>query len=111
MMFFSSFARNYDRRYPYHPNFEHSSQQIGSSSQKSSQGDPSLTSKSAPAQEITRNSTKKESRDMSDSPVLEIFGINLYFDDILLICLIFFLFQEGVDDQWLYISLILLLLS
>ena len=41
----------------------------------------------------------------------EIFGITLHFDDILLICLLFFLYQEGVQDNLLFISLILLLLS
>ena len=41
----------------------------------------------------------------------EIFGLKLYFDDILLICLIFFLYEEGVKDYELFISLILLLLS
>lgn len=41
----------------------------------------------------------------------EIFGLKLYFDDILLICIIFFLYNEGVKDQWLFITLILLLLS
>lgn len=43
--------------------------------------------------------------------IFEIFGIKLYFDDILLICLIFFLYNEGVQDQYLFIALILLLLS
>ena len=41
----------------------------------------------------------------------EIFGITLHFDDILLICLLFFLYNEGVHDTLLFISLILLLLS
>lgn len=45
------------------------------------------------------------------SPVFEIFGIKLFFDDILLISLIFFLYNEGVQDQNLFIALILLLLS
>ena len=44
-------------------------------------------------------------------PMFEIFGIQLYFDDILLICLIFFLYTEGVQDEYLFIALILLLLS
>lgn len=43
--------------------------------------------------------------------IFEIFGLKLYFDDILLICLIFFLYNEGVKDYYLFISLILLLLS
>lgn len=46
-----------------------------------------------------------------DTPMFQLFGINLYFDDILLICLIFFLYQEGVKDESLFIALILLLLS
>lgn len=46
-----------------------------------------------------------------DSPLFQLFGINLYFDDILLICLIWFLYNEGVKDQELFIALILLLLS
>ncbi len=41
----------------------------------------------------------------------EFFGIKLYFDDILLICLLLFLYNEGVKDQFLFISLIMLLLS
>lgn len=58
-------------------------------------------------------STKKEesSSNIEDSPLFQIFGINLYFDDILLVCLIFFLYQEGVKDESLFIALILLLLS
>lgn len=44
-------------------------------------------------------------------PLFEIFGLQLYYDDILLICLIFFLYQEGVQDEYLFIALVLLLLS
>ena len=54
----------------------------------------------------------KEIRESEESrEYFEIFGIKLFFDDILLICLIFFLYNEGVKDQYLFISLILLLLS
>lgn len=48
---------------------------------------------------------------LKDDFFLEIFGIKLYFDDILIIALIFFLYSEGVQDNFLFISLILLLLS
>ena len=41
--------------------------------------------------------------------VFEIFGITLHFDDILIICLLFFLYNEGVHDTMLFISLIFLL--
>ena len=61
------------------------------------------------------NTTKNKKRNdtaFSDNTVLfEIFGIKLYFDDLLIICLIFFLYSEGVQDQILFIALILLLLS
>lgn len=57
---------------------------------------------------------KQENRDFDssdDMEFFEIFGLKLYFDDILIICLLFFLYNEGVQDQGLFISLILLLLS
>jgi len=44
-------------------------------------------------------------------PIFEIFGIKLFFDDILILSLLFFLYSEGVKDEMLFISLILLLLS
>ncbi|MCI9287353.1 MAG: hypothetical protein HFJ57_05235 [Clostridia bacterium] len=55
--------------------------------------------------------SEARSNENEDSPLFQLFGINLYFDDILLVCLIFFLYQEGVKDEGLFISLILLLLS
>ena len=47
----------------------------------------------------------------SENPIFEIFGIRLFFDDILIVSLIFFLYNEGVRDNMLFISLILILLS
>ena len=59
-----------------------------------------------------KDASSAETRDIcSDSPIFEIFGIKLYFDDLLLISLIFFLYSEGVKDQSLFIALVLLLLS
>lgn len=49
--------------------------------------------------------------DKNYNELFNIFGIKLYFDDILLISLIFFLYTECVKDDYLFISLILLLLS
>ena len=60
----------------------------------------------------SNNSCFNDSEISSDSvDFFEIFGLKLYFDDILLICIIFFLYNEGVKDQGLFIALILLLLS
>ena len=46
-----------------------------------------------------------------EQPIINISGINLYFDDILIICLIFFLYSEKVTDYYLFFVLILLLLT
>lgn len=47
----------------------------------------------------------------SDEPILEILGISLYLDDIIILGLLFFLYNEGVKDYMLYLALIMLLLS
>lgn len=44
-------------------------------------------------------------------PLFELFGIHLFLDDLIIICILIFLYQEGVTDQILYISLFLLLFS
>lgn len=46
-----------------------------------------------------------------EEPIFEILGIELYLDDIMILGLLFFLYQEGVQDEMLFISLILLLIS
>lgn len=56
------------------------------------------------------NNNTKKNRNHDDSYFFEILGIKLHFDDILLICLLFFLYQEGVRDEELFLGLILLLL-
>ena len=58
---------------------------------------------------IPAKSENKENKE--DDTFFEFFGIKLYFDDILIICLIFFLYNEEVKDPSLFISLILLLLN
>lgn len=46
-----------------------------------------------------------------DNVWLDILGIKLYFDDVLILSLLFFLYQEEVKDEWLFLSLVLLLIS
>lgn len=57
------------------------------------------------------NLSDERNVDKQDAPIFEIFGIKLFFDDILIIALLFFLYEEGVRDNLLFISLILILLS
>lgn len=56
------------------------------------------------------NEHSRNSTDSSDY-FFEILGLKLYFDDILIICILFFLYSEGVKDDNLFLSLILLLLA
>lgn len=50
--------------------------------------------------------------DMSDDSFLfDLFGLKIYIDDALIVCLLFFLYQEQVQDEGLFIVLVLLLLS
>lgn len=50
-------------------------------------------------------------KDPNNSYFFELFGLKLYFDDILIICLLYFLYNEGVKDEGLFIALILLLIT
>lgn len=46
-----------------------------------------------------------------DDYIFDLFGLKLYFDDILILSILFFLYKEEVKDYSLFISLLLLLLS
>ena len=46
-----------------------------------------------------------------NTPIVEIFGIKLYLDDLIIIGLLFFLYKEDVQDEILFGILLLLLLS
>ena len=63
-------------------------------------------------EQLILDNKKSENNDSSDSEhVFEVFGIKLYFDDVLIISLLILLYNEGVKDYSLFISLILLLIS
>lgn len=46
-----------------------------------------------------------------DSVWFDLFGIKLYFDDVLILSLLFLLYNEEVKDEGLFLALILLLIS
>ena len=46
-----------------------------------------------------------------EEKTFEIFGLTFHFDDLLLIGLLFLLYQDDCDDYYLFIVLLLLLLS
>ena len=41
----------------------------------------------------------------------DLFGIKLYFDDVLILSLLFFLYKEEVKDEGLFLALVMLLIS
>lgn len=79
--------------------------------QNSSQRSMQKTVQFSPQEIICHDDNNKDNHSKDDKVLFEILGIKLYSDDILLLCLIFFLYNEGVQDQYLFIALILLLLS
>ena len=58
-----------------------------------------------------KKNTEDNSNELSSDYFFEIFGLHLYFDDVLILCILFFLYTEGVTDNELFLCLILLLLS
>lgn len=46
-----------------------------------------------------------------NEPIIEILGIQLYLDDIIILGLLFFLYKEDVHDEMLFLTLVLLLLT
>ena len=46
-----------------------------------------------------------------EEPLIEFSGLKLYSDDLIILCLLFFLYKEDVKDDMLFILLILLLIS
>lgn len=59
----------------------------------------------------SNNSINLPSSDNSEVPLFNLFGIQLYFDDVLLICILLFLYNEKIEDTYLLVALVLLLLS
>lgn len=47
----------------------------------------------------------------TDTVWLDLFGIKLHFDDVLILSLLFFLYQEEVKDEGLFLALVMLLIS
>ena len=60
---------------------------------------------------VKEDKSLKNKKNNSQNYFFELFGLKLYYDDILLISLLFFLYEENVKDNELFFSIILLLLS
>lgn len=92
------YPHNYNNNYYYKKNFSENISQTTSNKEK-----------------IIDNTLedKQKASEYTDSSeaFFELFGLKLYFDDILIICILFFLYTEKVKNDELFICLILLLLT
>lgn len=62
--------------------------------------------------ETHNDKLKKDSeKNIYSESFFEIFGLKLYFDDLLILCILFFLYTEKIQNEELFICLILLLLT
>ena len=98
-------------KFPYYKNFygrPHYSNIDNSTSFKEKEIEKNSTTNNNDSSTINNNSRSCHN---SDSPFINILGINLYSDDILILCILLSLYLEGVRDEMLFISLILLLLT
>ncbi len=99
------YTRNYNRYYKYNKYYSNNlNNYIDYNKYKENN-----SSKNNFTNENTKNVQDNKESDKREA--FEIFGLKLYSDDILILCLIFFLYNEGVKDTELFISLILLLLT
>ena len=57
------------------------------------------------------NTTNSRFNYNTEPNLFEIFGIKLYLDDLIIIGILFFLYEQNVKDEMLYIILFLLLIS
>lgn len=112
MMFnFPFYPYHHSRYYPHNKSYPH--MQYNDQNYQNNYIDKNQVFNQSKSQENKQES--KQTHDITnnnnDGFVFDIFGLKLYYDDILLICLIFFLYNEGIKDESLFIILILLLLS
>ena len=96
--------------YNYRPTYERNYAPISYNNQM-----PNVTPIHHPEQQTIENfSNPDQSRlnQKSDDNVwFDLFGIKLYFDDVLILSLLFFLYKEEVKDEGLFLALVLLLIS
>lgn len=120
MLNFPFFRFPYYNYYPYYNNYIHNNNSKLKDSNISSEKEDKIQSE---WQDNKKGSSKYNSFgpiifinpfDESfnkNEPVLEILGLKLYLDDLIILGLLYLLYTEDVHDDILFLSLILLLLS
>ena len=106
--------------YPYHrPYYQYYNPQNYVDIQKNVSNEESYnkasTSKETDKENVQKDINSLDYRnnivDSNDTPIFEIFGIKLYSDDLIILAVLFLLYEQNVKDEILYIILFLLLFS
>lgn len=93
--------------YRYYNKYNHNSQAIQNTQVNNKQKETDSITNS---KEIGNTINSRAYSD-SNQAIFEIFGIKLYLDDLIILGLLFFLYQQDVNDEILYVILFLLLFS
>lgn len=92
--------------YKYYNHYNNLNQQIAKSEIDNSEKKESITN----SEPISNTNNSKRSSN-SDQAIFEIMGIKLYLDDLIILGVLYFLYEQNVKDEMLYIILFLLLVS
>lgn len=92
--------------YKYYNHYNNLNQQIAKSEIDNSEKKESITN----SEPISNTNNSKRSSN-SDQAIFEIMGIKLYLDDLIILGVLYFLYEQNVKDEMLYIVLFLLLIS
>lgn len=92
--------------YKYYNHYNNLNQQIAKSEIDNSEKKESITN----SEPISNTNNSKHSSN-SDQAIFEIMGIKLYLDDLIILGVLYFLYEQNVKDEMLYIILFLLLIS
>ena len=101
---------NYNYRRPLNQ-FPHMQNNFSQSDISNNFNATDTTSKSQEDKQKNSESSNTDRLSEDSEYFFEIFGLRLHFDDVLIICILLFLYNEQVQDQELFLCLILLLIS
>ena len=103
---------NYYRYYNrYNPSIKDTTNNTNSEGQEKNKEEKDSITNSKEISNTINSISYLNSTSDSDQAIFEIFGIKLYLDDLIIIGLLFFLYQQNVNDEMLYMILFLLLFS
>jgi hypothetical protein len=72
---------------------------------------PPVENFQTPLEKLSTSQNSNRHQKTQDPVWLDLFGIKLHFDDVLILSLLFFLYKEDVKDEGLFLALVLLLIT